>query len=150
LQVIDNKYETIEDTSCIQNVSKMDTQVRLGKDRLGEENILLSVDSEQQKVVKIPYEEIKILYTEILVNPFPVCRFLSDKRKKLIKARWREQLPDLNSWKEYFSRIAESDFLMGRTTGKTGKPFLCSLDWILNQSNCIKILECTYSNGRWD
>ena len=38
LETTDNKQYQVMDTECIQNVSSLDTQVRLGKDRLGKDS----------------------------------------------------------------------------------------------------------------
>lgn len=71
----------------------------------------------------------------------------NDKRARLLNARWKED-PDrqtLEWWEKYFEYISESKFLTGKTPPTPGRgPFLISLDWILNESNFVKIHEGQY------
>lgn len=57
LETTDNKQYQVMDTKCIQDVSSVDTQVRLGKDRLEKE---LDKDKEQKKPSnKLPEKDLK-------------------------------------------------------------------------------------------
>lgn len=60
LETTDNKQYQVMDTKCIQDVSSMDTQVRLGKDRLGKDRleIELEIDKEQTSN-KLPEKDLK-------------------------------------------------------------------------------------------
>ncbi|MGY0187250.1 conserved phage C-terminal domain-containing protein [Lactococcus petauri] len=69
-------------TKCIQNVSKLDTQVRLGKDRLGKDNNNMSDKSDDV----IPYSEIISYLNEKANRGFKNV----DANKRHIKARWKE------------------------------------------------------------
>lgn len=70
-------------TRCIQNVSKLDTQDRLGKDRLGEDSIdNMSVKTDDV----IPYSEIIEYLNEKTGRSFRNV----DANKKLIKSRWND------------------------------------------------------------
>ena len=79
-------------TRCIQNVSKLDTQDRLGKDRLGKD----SIDNMSDKSdVSIPYSEIIDYLNKKTGRSFRNV----DANKKLIKARWNDgyQLDDFKA-----------------------------------------------------
>jgi hypothetical protein len=80
----------------------------------------------------------------------PTCKFISvgSNRAKHVKARWENQLPSLQDWERFFKQIKRSDFLCGRKLDRSGKPFRCNFDWLVNDANCTKILEDTYSNVR--
>lgn len=70
-----------------------------------------------------------------------VCRTLTEKRRKAIKARlkapdWREEFP------EALQRISASAFLRGK---KPGNDWRADIDWILQPDSVTRILE-----GRYD
>ncbi len=78
----------------------------------------------------------------------PLIDSLSETRRKHLKARWNhsEKTKSLEWWEKYFTFITESDFLMGRTPARPGKrQWKASFDWVINESNFIKIKEGTYS-----
>ena len=79
-----------------------------------------------------------------------VHRDWTPTRRKHLQARWASdpRRQNLDYWKNLFEWIRESDWLMGRVTGITGKPFRCSLEWIVNQSNFTKITERKYHEDR--
>lgn len=86
-QYLDEKKQLLVEengsyTKCIQDVSKLDTQVRLGKDRLGKVNNNMSDKSDDV----IPYSEIISYLNEKTGRSFRNV----DANKKLIKARWNE------------------------------------------------------------
>ena len=95
----------------------------------------------------VPFEKIKALWAEVCPHlPQPVK--LSPARKAIIRARWHDELPDLDSWRECFGHIAASNFLSGRVTPRPGqKPFRCTLEWICKQENLLKLYEGKYDNA---
>ena len=70
----------------------------------------------------------------------PHVQQVTDKRKKAIKARLAtfgiEQL------QQAFCLAEKSDFLSGRD----GKWTSCSFDWLMNETNLVKVLEGNYEN----
>jgi len=86
-----------------------------------------------------PYKEIVDLYHQICVS-LPRVAKLSEKRKQLLRARWKEY-PDLQFWQELFQRVEASDFLTGRKTD-----FRADFEWIIRPTNFIKIIEGRYDN----
>ena len=94
-----------------------------------------------------PYAEIRALWIEVL----PELRAPLDTehwtpaRKAAISARWRDQLPSLDSWRDCFARVRKSRFLMGRVNGNgSGKPFQADLFWIAKPENLLKLYEGKY------
>lgn len=86
-QYLDEKKQLLVEengsyTKCIQDVSNLDTQDRLGKDRLGKDNNTMSDKSDDV----IPYSEIISYLNEKTGRSFRNV----DANKKLIKARWNE------------------------------------------------------------
>lgn len=93
----------------------------------------------------IPYQKIIDCYQRILPS-LPRVAKLSDARKSKIKARWNNDLPDLEEWAKYFMAVSKSDFLMGRAApnGNRSKPFQADIDFLITESNMIKVIEGKY------
>jgi hypothetical protein len=94
-----------------------------------------------------PHQQIIDLYHEILPMGRQV-KFWNAPRQAKLKARWREdtkrQAPDW--WRKLFAYIAESDFLTGRAHSTDRQPFEIDLEWIVTNTNFVKILEGKYEN----
>lgn len=84
LETLGNKQYQRMDTECIQNVSSLDTQVRLGKDRLGKGR---DIQSSSDELDDIPYKEIIDYLNEKTNSQF---RNSTKKTQTLIKARFAE------------------------------------------------------------
>ena len=84
LETLGNKQYQRMDTECIQDVSSLDTQVRLGKDRLGKER---DIQSSSDELDDIPYKEIIDYLNEKTGSQF---RNNTKKTQTLIKARFAE------------------------------------------------------------
>ena len=79
---------------------------------------------------------------------------MSPARKQALKHRWMLAGKDLGRydpkdvqaglawWARFFQAVDSSDFLSGRNGA-----FKASFDWLLKQTNFIKILEGNYDNG---
>jgi PHD/YefM family antitoxin component YafN of YafNO toxin-antitoxin module len=104
----------------------------------------ISLHQKGERPVSVPYEKIKTLYHEILPT-LPKVEKLTAKRKSWIKQRWCEDMNKLDNWKNYFDYVAQSDFLMGRTTSSNGRPpFRATLEWLTNAGNFAKVSEGNY------
>ena len=91
-----------------------------------------------------PYQKILDLWAEMLPTlPQPVK--LTPARRTQIRARWEDELPDLESWRECFGYVRESPFLMGNVDPPPGrKRFQASLEWVTKLDNLCKIYEGKY------
>lgn len=89
----------------------------------------------------VDFEGVRSLFHEILCPPLPTTNKLDDERRKHIRARWQNDLPDLASWKDYFEDVTRSAWLMGRSPGRDGKPFRCTFDYLIKASSYRKISE---------
>ena len=89
-----------------------------------------------------PHDEIIKIYHEILPMLTQVKTW-TEKRRTALKTRWREdkKRQSLDWWIKLFKYISQSDFL----TGKAGN-FQADLEWIINASNLVKIIEGKYEN----
>ena len=143
-------------TQCIHNVSNMDTQDRLGKDRLelGEASIDIAPTpceqsmyadayplADQPKKVtrpKINYQEIADMYNTICTS-LPRVTALSDKRKEAIAARFKHYTVD--QFREMFAKAEASPFLKGGND----RNWTANFDWLLKDANFAKVLDGNYA-----
>ncbi|MBK59405.1 MAG: helix-turn-helix domain-containing protein [Pseudomonas sp.] len=95
--------------------------------------------------VSVPVQAIVDLFNETLPE-MPTVVLINKGRQATVKARWNdsEVHQDLDFWREFFESVRSSDFLMGKTQGRDGKPFRCSFDWLLCPSNFVKVVEGNY------
>ena len=92
----------------------------------------------------VPVQEIVDLYHELLPE-LPKVAKITDARKGYIQQRWREDLKELDHWRNFFNFVRRSDFLMGRTESTNGrKPFRADLEWLTRPSNFAKVAEDKY------
>ncbi len=94
-----------------------------------------------------PQEEIRQLWAEKVPNAVQP-RTWTGARSDALKARWREDCKrqSLEWWAGLFDHIADSNFLMGRTSSPGRTPFLVSLDWLVKAENFAKTLDGHYDN----
>jgi len=104
-----------------------------------------AIEFDREKLPTVPYQKITELYEQTL-KTLPRVAKLSEARKSKIKARWNNDLPDLDEWAKYFRAVSQSDFLMGRAAPSAGrsKPFVADLDFLITEANMIKIIEGKY------
>lgn len=138
LAVKENKSYTLDcrpllppKNECIQDVYSMETQVRLGKDRIGK----VSID----KGSEVTAQQIADLFNDTCVS-FPKIRSLSSNRKKAIKARLNTY--SLDDFIELFRKAEASNFLKGANE----RNWTASFDWLIKDSNMAKVLEGNYDN----
>lgn len=99
-------------------------------------------DKEKEKVkekVEIDYQGIINLYNEICVS-LPRVTKLSDSRKRAIKTRLKSYT--VEDLKKAFEMAEASDFISGRN----GKWNNASFDWLMNETNLVKVLDGNYQN----
>lgn len=89
-----------------------------------------------------PHHEIVSLYHEILPE-LPSVQLWTEPRQALLRRRWLESSDRqcLDWWRNFFEKVAKSDFLMGRV-----KDFKCSLEWLIRPKNFPKVVEDFYKN----
>lgn len=95
-----------------------------------------------------PIQDIVDLFNKLLSPSLPAVVLVSDTRKKQLRARWNQSEVHqcLDFWVEYFGIVAQSDFLMGRSTGKHGStPFRATFDFLIAPSSFVKVVEGNYN-----
>lgn len=95
-----------------------------------------------------PHQAIIYLYHQTLPASPPVKAW-NDTRKAKLRARWKEdsRRQSLDWWGRFFSYIAESEFLTGKTSTPSRRPFTPNLEWIVTPANFVKIIEGNYHEG---
>lgn len=116
-----------------------DTDKELDTDK--EEDIKPLPDPD--KSAPCPHQEIIDLYHKLLPE-LPQVKIWTPKRQGYLRSRWNEDKSRQNLpwWEKYFLKIKQSPFLTGNVTD-----FKASLEWVVNQSNMVKILEGKYDGG---
>jgi len=119
--------------------------IRTDKKRIEENRIeTKTLMSPDKPVDRVPVRQIVDLYHQKLPK-HPSCQKITKAREGAIKQRWREDLPALENWANYFDYIAQSPFLTGKVESTNGRsPFIATLEWITKASNYTKILEGRY------
>lgn len=123
LQLDENKAYTQSHTPCIQDVDGTETQVRLGKDRLGKESIDITDSAESAKPTK-PTKHKYGEYKNVLLTDDELDKLKTDYPD------WEERIERLSSYvastgksyKSHYATIrnwARKDGKNGQTTGDT-------------------------------
>lgn len=104
-----------------------------------------------------PHEAIVGLYHELLPDSPRILEW-TEARRGCLRARWREmsrangvgpgyanEAAGIEWWRTFFSFVAESKFLTGKTPAREGKPpFVADLEWLIKPSNFVKVIEGRY------
>lgn len=89
--------------------------------------------------LKIDYDKLKLFFNDNRGEMAKV-QILSDKRKKTISALIKKFS------KEDFMKVIEKSKVSNFLQGRNDRNWTADFDWILNQTNFIKILEGNYDN----
>ena len=96
----------------------------------------LAPDSQARELVEFD------VFNEIAESVgWPKVRVKTKKRERMVASRIRD-CGGFENWREAMQRAADSDFLSGRSTGRTPASF----DWLNNASNFTKLMEGNYDN----
>ena len=129
---------------------KCHTEVRLGKDRLVEDRLDISIkDARPTDDGRITPDDIKTVMAAW--NELPVTQIQAvnrgTKRYTMLKARIAEY--GLDAVLEAINLVSQSPFLLGRKTD-----FMITFDWFIRPNNFIKVYEGNYNeqfkNGKRD
>ena len=94
--------------------------------------------------IKVPIQKIVELYHQLLPQ-LPRCMKLTKKRIGYIQQRWREDMPELKNWENFFAHVSKSEFLTGKSRPINGHPvFRADIEWLCNPTNFTKIAEGKY------
>ena len=98
----------------------------------------------ESRLSATPYQKIVDLYHETLPE-LPRVAKLTKTRKGYIQQRWKEDMPELKNWGNFFDYVKQSDFLTGKVNGSGDRPpFRADLEWLIKPSNFVKIAEGKY------
>lgn len=95
-------------------------------------------ESDIKNKIHIDCQQVVDLYHSICKS-FPSVRSLSDARKKAIKARLKSYTID--DFRKVFENAEASSFLKGVDGG-----WKASFDWLIKESNMLKVLEGNYAD----
>lgn len=141
LSLKENKSYTLVDTECIHDGYNLDTQVRLGKDRLeielGKDSIEL--DNSISKDILVPKDLVPIQEKWNSIGLSKI-RDIKGNRLKLLNARIKDY--GIDGVLEAIENIKTSSFLRGQN--KTC--WTIAFDWLIKPNNFIKVLEGNYKD----
>ena len=129
---------------------------RREEEEIQEPSVLVAeaAPSTTYRVPKCPTDELVALYHRHL-PALPAVEVMNDGRKRSLTARWRDVCGDgrfdkaagLDWFSWFFERVAGSDFLMGRTAGKSGQHWRADFDFLTTPSKFVKVVEGRYHQG---
>lgn len=141
LSLKENKSYTLVDTECIHDGYNLDTQVRLGKDRLeielGKDSIEL--DNSISKDILVPKHLVPIQEKWNSLGLSKI-RDIKGNRLKLLNARIKEY--GLDGVLEAIENIKSSCFLRGQNKDN----WIIVFDWLIKPNNFKKVLEGNYKD----
>ena len=105
-------------------------------------NITFSIGEGEKKCENVTSQVARLveMYNEICGDRLPKVRLVTERRKRSLGIRLRERT--LDEFKELFSLAAQSDFLCG----KNDRSWTANFDWLINESNMVKVLEGNFTN----
>jgi hypothetical protein len=87
--------------------------------------------------------EVLKLWNEIVGEPKAIR--VNRSRRKKVNAIWDNEGQDLRIFSEAFKKVEGSTYLRGMDMNDDRKPFVASLDWVLTESNWVKVIEGNYN-----
>jgi hypothetical protein len=101
-----------------------------------------SVKSKTAKTtgIEIDFEEIVKIFNQVCRELSEVTKITKERERLILKILENYTLQDIGN---VFKKVADSDYLLGKTTKSTWK---ANFDWIFAPTNFIKILEDNYKN----
>lgn len=137
LEFDENRAYRLKESPRQRAVDDPSTQVRIGKDRLGNKEIECE-KTPSETATAFPYDDYRTAFVEYcpsLPKPQNVEHWTNSRKKSL-----RAKRMSVEEFRDVCKKIERSDFL----TGRDGKWNGCSLDWILKPANWQKIIEGNY------
>ncbi|MGQ5522947.1 replication protein [Chitinimonas sp. PSY-7] len=121
-----------------------------------EPSVTLAAEPVRGMAAKVQLDPARLVEAYHAACPtLPRVKLLTDSRKQALRHRWvqagkelgRYGIGDVEAgmawWTRFFTAVGESDFL----SGKSGAWGQCSFDWLLKQTNFVKVVEGNYRNG---
>lgn len=148
------EHQDIEGMDRIREQNRIRKQRQREKERLIAESRVMSRDShateedkdkEEEKDIdkeskeKVTCEQVVDLYRSICVS-YPKVISLSEARKRAIRARLK--MYSMDDFRMLFEKAEASSFLKGANNRNWSATF----DWLLKESNMVKVLEGNYDN----
>jgi hypothetical protein len=140
-----------EDETCVTGALAREEKRR--EEEIQEEPTAL-VDGTAYRPPPTPTAEIVELYHRHL-PALPAVEVLNDARKRAVAARWREvcaadrfsKAAALDWFGWFFERVSQSDFLMGRSPGKSGRTWAANFDFLFTPTKFVRVVEGAYHQG---
>lgn len=129
----ENKVYSLGVPPGIPNNNQLDTQVRLGKDRLGKDRLFLGENEEEPPNNK--HQNIINKWNQLGLAKI---KSINSNRSKMVQARIREY--SLDDVIKAIESIKSSSFLKGQNKNN----WIITFDWFIKPNNFVKVLEGNY------
>lgn len=143
------RMSDVEIEKEIEKDIEIDTDKEIERDTESDYNRLLAESRNQTesdhslintpKQTRTNYQEIVDLFHQTCKS-YPALRSLTENRKKAIKARLNKY--SIDDIQTVFNKAEASDFMKG----SNNRNWMANFDWMLKESNFVKILEGKYDN----
>ena len=147
LDFVPPQFYTLYNSHNIQNLGDNNNTDNNNTDNNKEKSTKEKVDSEKQSFPPPSTEKKESVNSQKVVDSFnktctslPQVRSLTDKRKRAIKLILKKY--SLKELEMVFKKVEDSDFLNGNSDKWSGATF----DWIIKESNFIKVMEGNYDD----
>ena len=155
---LNTNVDTFDDTNAHTSAYTLDdTSGHTESIRSGYSSELRTQNSEKDKSSRRPTAVVPQAFHAEVIKAYHECcpglpqiKSWPKHRMAKLNARIRERMSDgkpantSEYWQAFFQSVAASDFLSGRTA----KPFLATIDWMLGPENFPKIVEGNFENRR--
>jgi len=120
---------------CNNNATKCNGEI----EKEIEKEIEIETEKETEKEKRVNYQLVADMYNDTCVS-FPKVTKLSDKRKRVIKARLKTY--SIEDFKTLFQKAEGSSFLKGANS----RNWSASFDWLIEDANMAKVLDGNYDD----
>ena len=133
-----NKSYSLDSEQCIHDGYRLETQDRLGKDRLGKDSNICSPSEEEERATIKKADIDKVISEWNSIDGIPKVTKLATgtKRYKMLKQRIEEY--SLNDVLKAIENVRNSDFLTNKWKG-------FNFEWFVKPNNFPKVLEGNYN-----
>ena len=159
-RAVRNRADHVRETSASDADKKRTREEKRREDLSITPNGVIGPSALPKAIPNVDHESVVEAYHRILPD-HPRIADWTDKRQALLRKRWREfaireekqgkpwacTADGVQRFSDFFSFVADSKFLTGRSRPSGDRPpFVADLEWLLLPSNFLKVVEGKYHN----
>jgi hypothetical protein len=145
LNPFDKFVRPIPDNNSDSNSDKLNQS---GNSEFG--NVTVTPSSGQHPLDETPYQQMLDYYHQALPASKRYSAFITDAMRHNLASVWVGLFDrNLDSFKAYIDRVAETPFLTGKVRSKNRKAFFADLDWLIMPNNYKKVIDGFYQQKEY-